>query len=86
MKFNWNEMSPAQKRESIIVLVLAMIGMVFAILDLSGKWPNNLTYLAISVLSLFEGITAWNKNRKLAVTDLVVGIVLIVVKILTTIL
>lgn len=71
MKFSWNEMSPAQKKETIVLLVLAMIGFVLVILDLTGIWSNNLLYPVLTVLSLFEGVTSWNKNRKAAIMEFV---------------
>ena len=75
MKLNWNEMSPAQKKETIVLTILALVGMIFVILDLSGKWPNGIYYLFLSVMSLFEGVTGWNKNRKLAITELVLAVI-----------
>ena len=74
MKFNWNEMSPAQKKEAIVLTVLALIGFVFVILDLTGTWANNFHYLVLAVMSLFEGITSWNKNRKLAIMEFVCAV------------
>ena len=71
MKFNWKEMNPSQKRETIVLFVLTAIALVFAILDLSGKWPNNLCYITLAVLSVFEGVFSWNKNRKMAILEFV---------------
>ena len=71
MKFNWNEMNASQKRETVVLIVLTLIALVFVVLDLSGKWPNNISYLVLSVLSVFEAIVGWNKNRKMAILELV---------------
>ena len=71
MKFNWNEMSTAQKVEAIVLTVLAVIASIFAILELTGKWPNNLAYLIIAAGSVFEAVMSWNKNRKMALLELV---------------
>ena len=69
-------MTPAQKTETIVTLAAAAIALIFAILDLSGKWPNNLCYLTLSALSVFEACTGWNKNRKIAILELVAAAVL----------
>ena len=74
MKSSWNKMSSAQKKETIVLTVLVLIGMIFAILDLSGKWPNNFYCLFLSVMSLFEGIISWKKNRKLAIAEFICAV------------
>ena len=71
MKQNWNEMSPSQKKETIVLTVMSLIALIFIVLDMTGKWPNNLHYLALCALSLFEGVISWNKNRKMAIWELV---------------
>ena len=64
-------MSKAQKIETIVITVLALIAAVFAVLEFTGKWPNNFTYPVLAVGSVFEGVMNWNKNRKLAILELV---------------
>ena len=71
MKFNWNEMSAFQKIETIVLLVLALIALIFVILDQTGKWANNLHHLVLCAMCLFECYTGWNKNRKMAIWELV---------------
>lgn len=71
MKFKWNEMSPAQKKETIITVGLAIIGLIFILLDLTGVYPNKLHYPVLCVMSLYEGVASWNKNRKIAITEFV---------------
>ena len=74
MKTSWNEMTTAQKIEAIVLTVLFLFAAVFAILDWSGKWPNNLAYLFFGADSLFEGIMNWNRNRKLAILEVVAAV------------
>lgn len=76
MKFNWSEMSSSQKSEAIVLTVLPAIALIFIALDMTGKWANNLHYLVLGVLSLYEGITGWNKNRKFAIMELVASVFL----------
>ena len=75
MKFNWKEMTPAQKRDALVLTILPLIAVPFLALDMTGKWPNNITYLLLSVLSLYEGVVGWNKNRKMAIVEFVLAVV-----------
>ena len=76
MKSNWNEMDASQKREAIVLTVLPAIALIFIILDMTGKWTNNIHYLMLAILSVYEGITGWNKNRKMAILELVAALFL----------
>ena len=72
----WNEMSAAQKTEVIVTLVMGVITLAFIVLDVTGVWKNNLHYIALSVLSVYECIMSWNKNRKMAILELVAAVFL----------
>ena len=72
----WNEMNTAQKSEVIVTLVLGVLSLVFIILDETGTWKNSLHYIALSVLSVYECIMSWNKNRKIAILELVAAVFL----------
>ena len=72
----WNEMSAAQKTEMIVILVLGAITLGFIVLDETGTWKNNLHYIALSVLSVYECYVSWNKNRKMAILELVAAVFL----------
>ena len=72
----WNEMSAAQKTEMIVILVLGAIALGFIVLDETGTWKNNLHYIALSVLSVYECYVSWNKNRKMAILELVAAVFL----------
>lgn len=76
MKMKWNEMSAAQKTEVIVSLVLCAIALGFFVLDETGTWKNNLHYIALSVLSVYECYVSWNKNRKMAILELVAAVFL----------
>lgn len=71
MKFNWNEMNASQKQEAIVLTVMPAIALIFIVLDMTGIWVNHISYLILAILSLYEGITGWNKNRKMAILELV---------------
>ena len=75
-KMKWNEMNAAQKSEVIVTLVLGVVSLVFIILDETGTWKNSLHYIALSVLSVYECIMSWNKNRKMAILELVAAVFL----------
>ena len=72
----WNEMSADQKTEVIVILVLGAITLGFIVLDETGTWKNNLHYIALGVLSVYECIMSWNKNRKMAILELVAAVFL----------
>lgn len=75
MKFNWKEMTPAQKRDALVSIILPLLALPFLVLDITGKWPNNITFFFLSALSLYEGIVGWNKNRKMAILEFVLVVV-----------
>ena len=74
MKLDWNEMDASQKKEAIVLTVMAAIALIFIALDRTGIWTNNIAYLVFGILSLYEGITGWNKNRKWAILELVAAV------------
>ena len=74
MKLDWNEMDASQKKEAIVLTVMAAIALIFIALDRTGTWTNNIAYLVFGILSLYEGITGWNKNRKWAILELVAAV------------
>ena len=74
MKLDWNEMDASLKKEAILLTVMAAIALIFIVLDRTGTWANNIAYLVFGILSLYEGITGWNKNRKWAILELVAAV------------
>ena len=78
MKMKWNEMSASEKTEVIVSIVLCAIALVFIVLDAAGTWKNNCHLLVLSVLSVYECCTSWNKNRKMAILELVAAVFLAV--------
>ena len=78
MKMKWNEMSASEKSEVIVSIVLCALALVFIVLDAAGTWKNNGHLLVLSVLSVYECCTSWNKNRKMAILELVAAVFLAV--------
>ena len=78
MNMKWNEMSASEKTEVIVSIVLCAIALVFIVLDSTGTWKNNCHLLVLSVLSVYECCTSWNKNRKMAILELVAAVFLAV--------
>ena len=76
MKFDWNGMDASQKKETIVLIVMSVISLIFIILDVTGAWANNISFLALSILSLYEGIMGWNRNRKWAILELIAAVFL----------
>ena len=77
MDQKWSEMSKQKKIETVVVLALTAVALVFAVLDLSGNWENNLCYLMLAILSVYEAVVAWKVNRKMAIAELVVAVCLL---------
>lgn len=78
MNMKWNEMSASEKSEVIVSIVLCALALVFIVLDAAGTWKNNGHLLVLSVLSVYECCTSWNKNRKMAILELVAAVFLAV--------
>ena len=76
MKFDWNGMDASQKKETIVLIVMSVISLIFIILDVTGAWANNISFLALSILSPYEGIMGWNRNRKWAILELIAAVFL----------
>ena len=77
MNKKWSEMTPAEKKKFIALCACAAIALVFIVLDLTGVWQNKIGSYLISVCFLIEGVTTWKKNTKMAILDIVLGIVLL---------
>lgn len=75
MKEKWSEMSKQKKIEAITILVLGLIAVVYAVLDWTGKWPNNTSYLALAVMSMYEAVVGWKESRKIAILEAVVAVI-----------
>ena len=79
MNKKWNEMTQAEKNHSIIGLVIGMISLIFVVLDVCNVWEYANLGWCIS-FALYLGIEAkmnWNKNRKMAIVELVTGLLLV---------
>ena len=72
----WDEGSADQEAEVMGTLVMGVITLAFIVLGVTGVWKNNLHYIALSVLSVYECIMSWNKNRKMAILELVAAVFL----------
>ena len=75
MKEKWSEMSKQKKIEVITILALGLVAVVYAVLDWTGKWPNNTSYLALAVMSAYEAVVGWKENRKMAILEAVVAVI-----------
>lgn len=85
MNTKWNEKTQSEKTTSIISIIFCSIAAIFAVLDLCTDWQYaNLGWnIAFALYLVIEGKASWNKNRKIAVLELVLGILLIVVGLIT---
>lgn len=85
MKNNWKDMNKSEKITYAIALICCCIGLVFAILDICKGWEYaDLGWgISFGLYLAFEAKANWNKNRKMAILNLVLAVALIVVKIVT---
>ena len=77
MNKKWSEMTPAEKKKLIFLCIYAAIALVFIILDLSGVWKNEVGQYMLCVYFVIEGVVTWKKSKKMAILDIVLGIVLL---------
>lgn len=77
MNKKWSEMSPAEKKKLIVLCICAAIALVFIVLDLSGTWKNEVGQYMLSAYFVIEGAVTWKKSKKMAILDIVLGIVLL---------
>ena len=75
MKEKWSEMSKQKKIEAITIIALGLVAAVYAVLDWTGKWPNNTSLLALAVMSAYEAVVGWKENRKMAILEVVVAVI-----------
>lgn len=80
MKSNWKDMNKKEKAIFFVYCILALIGVVAAIVDINGKWAHaDLVWMIIvSIMLVFECIQSWNKNRKFAILELIGGVIMLV--------
>lgn len=75
MHKKWSEMTPAEKKQFIVLCAVAAIALVFVVLDLTGVWKNKVGTYLISALFLIEGLLTWKENTKMAILDIILAIV-----------
>lgn len=79
MKHKWNEMNQSEKIIYSIGLVFCCIGFVFAVLDLCQVWQyaNIAWSITFALFTACESKLCWAKERKLAIINMIISIVLI---------
>ena len=74
----WSEMTSADKGKFFAVCIYGLIALGFCILDLTGKWKNEVCMYMLSAYFLFDGVMDWKKNRKMAISSICLAIILLV--------
>ena len=79
MNTNWKDMTKQEKMRTIVCTIISFIGAGFAIADMSGSWEHaDIGWMiAVALLLVVECKENWKKNRKLAILELIGGIVMI---------
>ena len=79
MKSNWNDMNKKEKKFFIVYCVIALIGSIFAVLDFSGKREHADLFWMISLAAflIIECVENWKEKRKLAIVELIGGIIML---------
>ena len=80
MKSNWNDMDKKEKGLFVVYCILALIGAVAAAVGRNSGWEHaNLVWmLAVAVVLAIECKMNWNKNRKLAILEIIGGVIMLV--------
>lgn len=74
MKKEWSQMTPAEKRKLLLLCIYVAIALVFAVLDLSGTWKNEMFRYMLAVYCLVEGVIEWKKNWKMSLVDFAIAV------------
>lgn len=80
MKSSWNDMNKKEKAIFIVYCIISVIGAIAAVIDLTGKWEHADIFwmVSVSVLLVIDCAQNWNKNRKLAIIEVIGGIIMLV--------
>ena len=83
MKAKWSEMSCKKKILTVAYIIIAIITIVFAVIDIAQIWKpaDNLWSFSFAALCGIACLQKWNENRKAAIIELVCGIILVAVTI-----
>lgn len=80
MKSNWKDMDKKEKGLFFVYCILALIAVIAAVTDVSGKWEHAdlIWMITVAIVLVFECAMNWNKNRKLAILEAVGTIIMLV--------
>lgn len=72
-------MNKTEKGIFIVYCILGLVGIIFAIMDVLGRWGHaDIFWMAIIAVALvIECTQNWNKNRKWAILELIGGIIML---------
>ena len=75
---NWNEKDNLQKTFSVIGILLSITVMVFAILEITDVYENDLYMLFLGLLMLSQSVVFIKKSKRNFILYVVVGLFIIV--------
>ena len=80
MKSNWKDMSKKEKALFFVYCILAIIGVVAAVADVSSKWAHAdlIWMITVAIVLAIECTQNWNKNRKYAILEAIGGVIMLV--------
>ena len=73
-------MSKQEKIIFFVYCIVALIGIVFAVVDYCGWWEHADLFwmLTVALVLVVECAQNWKKNRKLAILEIIGGIIMLV--------
>lgn len=76
----WNEMSAGRKILHVAMIICSGIGVILCILHIAHVIDNGLNYslLLQGVMSVYFAVVNWEKQRKLAIGQLILAAFLII--------
>ena len=76
----WNEMSAGRKILHVAMIICCVIGVMLCILHIAHVIDNGLNYslLLQGVMSVYFAVVNWEKQRKLAIGQLILAAFLII--------
>lgn len=79
MKTNWKDMSVKEKILTVAYIVVGLAAIAFAVADVADLWEHaHASWMfSFSILFGIESVRRWKESRKIAIFELVCGVLML---------
>ena len=79
MKKKWKEMNGKEKALAVVYLLIAVVALVFAVIDFAEIWvyAHMCWIFAFAALCAIDCVVEWNNKRKIAIFELVCAVLML---------